>query len=81
MVRRDGAETRKDRIAQIAQSVHAALYQNKEAGWISLSQIVAKTMIDTGLTKSKVLEYLQLLNDAGQFELSAVNDRIDRKRV
>jgi hypothetical protein len=78
MVRRDGAEARKERIAQIAKSIQAALFQNKEAGWISLSKIVSQIMIETGLTRNKVMEYLQLLSDAGQFVLDESNDKIRR---
>jgi hypothetical protein len=32
MVRRDGAEARKERIKNIATNIQAALYQNKELG-------------------------------------------------
>lgn len=79
MVRMDGAEARKERISQIARTVQAELFQNKEAGWITLSKIVSRIMIETGLTKNKVIEYLRILNDAGQFELNEKDDHITRK--
>jgi len=81
LVRKDGAEARKERFGQIAQMVQACLFQNKETGEISLRKTLAKIMIDTGLTKDKVLEYLQLLNDAGQFELDEKNEKITKVQV
>jgi len=81
MVRRDGAEARKERIGKIAQKIQAALFQNKEAGSITLSKTVSEIMIETGLTRNKVMEYLQVLNDNGQFELDEKNDRINKVRV
>ena len=78
MVRKDGAEARKERIAEIAKTVQAFLYQNKESGEVPLRKVLAQIMISTGLTRVKVLEYLQLLNDAGQFELDEKNDMIMR---
>ena len=78
MVRKDGAEARKERIAEIAKTVQSFLYQNKESGEVPLRKVLAQIMISTGLTRVKVLEYLQLLNDAGQFELDEKNDMIIR---
>jgi predicted nuclease of restriction endonuclease-like (RecB) superfamily len=80
-MRRDGAETRKERLHQIAQSVQASLFQSKESGEISLSKTVAKLMFATGLTEPKVLEYLSLLQKADQFEVDAQNDKIKRSGV
>ena len=77
MVRRDGAESRKERIATIARSVQAALFKN-QAGWIPLKKTVSQIMIETGLTKNKVMEYLGLLSDAGQFVIDESNDKISR---
>lgn len=79
MVRMDGAEARKERISQIARKIQALLYENKEAGWIFLSKTTSAIMIETGLTKSKVLEYLKLLNDAGQFQIKENEDKIVRE--
>ena len=77
-MRRDGAETRKERLQQIAKFVQASLFQNKESGEIPLSKTVAKLMLATGLTEPKVLEYLGLLQKADEFELDAQNDKIKR---
>ena len=76
MVRMDGAETRKARIAEVARIVMSLLFQNKEAGWIPLKRTVAKIEVETGLTRPKVMEYLQLKNDEGVFELNEAEDRI-----
>jgi hypothetical protein len=78
MVRMDGAEARKARITDIAKTVQAFLYQNKESGEIPLHKVLAQIMINTGLTRDKVLEYLQLHHDADQFELDEKNDKIVR---
>lgn len=76
MVGKDGAETRKERIHQIAQSVQAALFKNN--GEISLKQTVANLSIETGLTKEKVFEYLELLANVGQFTIPVEGDKITR---
>ena len=61
MVRKDGAEARKERIAKIAANTQAALYLNKDLGYISLKKTVAKHELETGLTREKIMEYLALL--------------------
>ena len=76
MVRRDGAEARKERINIIAQSIQAVLFQNKEAGFIPLKKTVAKLMYETGLTREKITEYLQLLQETDQFEMDIEKDQI-----
>ena len=78
MVRNDGAETRKARIELVARVVTSLLYQNKDAGWIPLKSTVVKIMVQTGLTRFKVMEYLQLKDDEGIFELNETEDRIKR---
>ena len=78
MVRRDGAETRRERITQIAKSVQSSLYQNKEQGWIPLAKTISKLMFETGLTWEKVREYLEIIQNAGQFEIDPESDRISR---
>lgn len=81
MVRRDGAEARKERIAQIARSIQASLFQSKEAGFIPLKKTVALLMYETGLTKEKITEYLQLLQETDQVELDLEKDQIRRPAV
>ncbi len=84
MVRNDGAETRKARIAEVAKIVNSLLQQAKEkvkADNIPLRRTVAKIMVDTGLTKPKVMEYLQLKNDEGVFEIDETADKISRVSV
>ena len=76
MVGKDGAETRKERIQRIAQSVQAALFKNNCG--ISLKQTVASLSIETGLTKEKVIEYLELLANVGQFTIDVEGDKISR---
>ena len=81
MVRMDGAETRKARIAEVARLVMQQINQNKEVGYTSLKPTVAKIMVETGLTKLKVMEYLQLKSEEGIFEINEIDDRISLARV
>jgi hypothetical protein len=81
MVRKDGAETRKERIKNIAASIQASLYKNKDIGYIGLKKTVALLELETGLTREKILEYLTLLQEAGQIEIDQVKDRIIKPGV
>lgn len=78
MVRKDGAEARKERISLIARTIQSALFQAKEVGYISLSGTISKIMVETGLTRGKVEEYLQLLSEQGQFEVNVNDNQIKR---
>lgn len=77
MVRKDGAEVRKLRIKEIAKKIHAALYESAN-GEIFLSKTIAIIMYDTGLTKDRVWEYLQVPFEMGQFQIDEVNDKIKK---
>ena len=81
MVRKDGAEARKERIASIARLIHASLFQNKETGFIPLKKSMALLMLETGLTKEKILEYLDLLQDTGQIHVDIKQDQIRKALV
>jgi hypothetical protein len=81
MVRRDGAEARKERITQIARNIQASLFQNKEVGFIPLKKTVSILMLETGLTKEKIMEYLRLLEETGQIEIDEEKDQIRRPDV
>jgi len=81
MVRKDGAETKKERISKIAQYVQASIYQNKDAGFIPLKKTVALLEIETGLTKEKIIDYLALLQEAGQIELDPEKNQIRKSSV
>jgi len=73
MVRRDGAEVRKERIAEIGRFVHKGLSKSEE---LSLSKTVALLQYQFGLTKDKLQEYLTILEDLGHFALDNEKDRI-----
>ena len=83
MVRMDGAETKKARVSEIARFIQAALTENKENGWIPLKQTVAKLTRELGLTRARVMEYLQELADTGDqyWEICENEDKIKRTRV
>ncbi len=64
MVRRDGAETRRQRIAEINRSLKGI----GEKG-VQLNKFVAAQMLKTGLTRAKILEYLTLLQEIGNITI------------
>lgn len=78
VVRKDGAEARKDRIAKIAQQIMSALFTAKQQGTthISLKKTMALLELETGLTKEKITEYLGLLQEADKLELDFEKDQI-----
>jgi hypothetical protein len=73
MVRRDGAEIRKERIQEIARLVQRLLHSHGE---ISFSKTLATFQYEFGLTKEKLTEYLEILEGLGQFILDKEHDKI-----
>ena len=74
MVRRDGAEVRKERIQKIGRHVQASLH--KKDGKIPLGKTVSALAYEFGLTKEKIIEYLKILEDLDRFVLDFEKDRI-----
>lgn len=83
MVRRDGAETRKERYAKIAQTIQGLLYKAKEQGlnYIPLKKTVVSFKVETGLTSEKIIEYMRDLEELGQFEMDFERDQIRNATV
>jgi len=83
MVRRDGAEARKERIDMIARSIQAALNAAKQQGsdFIPLKRTLALLMRQTGLTKEKLMEYLEILQDDGSFIIDQERDQIRKPEL
>ena len=75
MVRRNGAEARKERIQQIAQFIQAQLHKEGE---ILLSKTIAELQYMFGLTKERILEYLEILENLGQFAIETKTDKITK---
>jgi metal-responsive CopG/Arc/MetJ family transcriptional regulator len=75
LVRRDGAEARKERLERIARRIMAKLNKENE---ISLSEEIAEIQYESGLTKEKVVEYLQILEKLQRFIIDGDRDRIKR---
>jgi len=75
MVRRDGAEVRKERIQEIARLVHRSLHNHGE---ILLSKTLATLQYEFGLTKDKIQEYLEILEGLGQFLIEKEEDKIKK---
>ena len=80
MVRRDGAEVRRDRIQQIAQYIQKELYSSPN-GWILLNKTIAILMLEHGLTRGRLMEYLETLQAADYFEKDVENNQIKRIEV
>jgi hypothetical protein len=75
MVRRDGAEVRKDRILEVTKTVVSLLHNQKE---IPLLKTVAALQYETGLTREKIMEYLTIAEAVGRFEIDVEGDRITK---
>jgi hypothetical protein len=78
MVGRDGAAARKERLQRIARSVQASLHKEIE---IPLSKTIAILQYEMGLTKEKIIEYLEVLRDNEQFALDYESDKILKTNV
>ncbi len=78
MVRKDGAEARKERITKILSQIMSLIYSAKQENlhYISLKKTKAILQLDTGLTKEKIDDYLALLQEAGKIELDLEKDQI-----
>lgn len=75
MVRRDGAEIRKERIQEVGRFIHRLLLNEKE---LSLSKTLAVLQYTFGLTKEKLLEYLNILESLGQFVIEKEHNKIKK---
>ena len=75
MVRRDGAEIRKERIQEIIKRVMSLLYDKEE---LELDSTVAMLEYETGLRPEKILEYLKVGEKLKRFEIDMDNDKIIR---
>lgn len=73
MVRRDGAEIRKERIQQITKRVLSLIHEHGE---LSLSKTLALLEYETGLTKPKLMEYLTISAGTGHFVIDVEDDKI-----
>ena len=73
MVRRDGAEIRKERIQEVIKRVMSLLYDNEE---LELDSTVAMLEYETGLRPEKIMEYLQIGDRLKRFELDIDRDKI-----
>jgi hypothetical protein len=79
MVRMDGAEARRERINRMARTIQAMFYAKKERGEpeeLPLKKTVSKLGIETGLTRQKIMTYLEELADDDQFILDVEHDKI-----
>lgn len=75
MVRRDGAEIRRERIEYVTKSVLSWLHESG-SGEIRLSKILAQLEADTGNRRERLMEYLQNGHDRERFIIDKENDKI-----
>jgi len=75
MVRRNGAEARKERIQWIARYIQARLHKEGE---ISLSKTIIELQYKSGLTEERILEYLEIPENLGQFAIDKKLDKITK---
>jgi hypothetical protein len=75
MVRRDGAAIRKERIQEMARFIQRPLLNHRE---LSLSKTLAALQYEFGLRSEKIMEYLRILEDLGQFTLDIDRDKIKK---
>jgi len=78
MVRRDGAEIRRERMQEIARLIQRLLLNHGE---LSLSKTLATLQYDFGLTKEKLMEYFGILEGLGQFSLDIAGDKIKKVEI
>jgi hypothetical protein len=76
MVRRNGAEARKERIQWIARYIQSRLHKEGE---ISLSKTIVELQYESGLTEERILEYLEISENLGQFVIDKKLDKITKK--
>lgn len=76
MVRKDGAEVRKQRMHEVAQAVLKSLAQMNP---LSLSRTLASLQYSTGLTREKLTEYMGIMQEMGQFVVNVEKDQIRRE--
>jgi hypothetical protein len=76
-MRGDGADKKKERYAKLARFIQALLNQSKE---VALTQSVARFAVMEGLSRTRILEYLEDLQATGDqaFEVDRQNDKIRR---
>ncbi len=73
MVRRDGAEIRKERIQEVIRRIVSLLYNHDE---VELDSTVAMLQYETGLRPDKIMEYLAIGDQLKRFELDIDKNKI-----
>ena len=73
MVRRDGAEIRKERMEEIARNIQKMLRNPSE---IPLSTTIKAFAYQYGLRPERVMEYMEILEGLGQFSIDKEHDKI-----
>ena len=72
---KESAEARKERLQEIARLIQKSLFSQNE---IPLPQTVAQLRYEFGLTKEKIREYIELLQNLGRFTLDEKKPKIKK---
>lgn len=73
MVRKDGAEVRKQRIMEVRQAIHRFLFSKTE---VDLNEVLAALQYQTGLTREKLLEYIGIIEATHQIVVDYAASKI-----
>jgi len=81
MTRNDAVEVRRQRIQAVNQMFVAALYKNKDIGWVSLDVTLANIEYETGLRQERILEYASDGEKRGLFKIDVKDNKILKVKV
>jgi hypothetical protein len=75
MVRRDGAEVKRERLEEIAREIQRLLFNE---GQICFSRCVNALIYKHGLKKERAIEYLEILEGLDKFVIDKEHDIIKK---
>ena len=76
LVRNDGADAKTERLKWIAGYLHAEHYKQKNNGEtqaVPLTKAIPYIEYNLGLSKKRILEYLEIIESAGQIKIDKDN--------
>lgn len=76
MVRNDGADAKTERLKTIAAYFHAEHHKQKSAGdpqAVPLAKAIPYIEYNLGLSKKRIMEYLEIIENAGQIKIDKDN--------
>lgn len=76
LVRNDGADAKTERLKWIAAYFHAEHYKQKNASEpqaVPLTKAIPHIEYNLGLSKKRIMEYLEIIESAGQIKIDKDN--------